>query len=151
MSRRAPLGAIVFFGLLVASLVCTVLVVRARSPDLMLEVTSLSCALDPDTATEKPARISFFVRQSDDDALVAIVDRYEDVVRTLDQSIALTASQPYSYTWDGRDDDGSRVPAGRYRLRVDLRDSDREMIFPLRIFVDLPPPPGCGQRLEAQD
>ena len=143
-----PLGAILFFGLLVVSLACAVLVVRARSPDLMLEVTRLPCELDPAKAARQPAEVTFFVRQSDDDALVAIVDRHEDVVRTLDPSAMLDAREPYSYEWDGRDDAGAPVSQGRYRLRVDLRDGNREMVYPLRIFVGLAAPPGCGSRLE---
>ena len=102
--------------------------------------------LDPDRLEPSAqAPIEFFVRESDDDALVAIVDSGEDLVRTLDEGVALTADEPVSYTWDGRTDDGRRAPPGRYRLLVDLPSHDREMIWPRRISYETPTTaPVCG-------
>ena len=78
-SRRVPAGAALFLALLVLAAALAVLVVRSRSPDLVLEV----CAPNPDReltfsprATDGPreARLDFFVRESDPRAHVSIVD-----------------------------------------------------------------------------
>ena len=137
-SRRVPLGAALFGTLLIVSCALAVLVVRSRSPDLVLEV----CAPNPDreltfspeaTDGARKARLDFFVRESDPAARVSIVDSGEGVVRTLDDSVALAADERVEYAWDGRSDSGAFVPDGRYRLRVDLPDHDREMIWPKRL------------------
>ena len=105
----------------------------------MLEVTELDCRLNPGEHSDAaPARMTFFVRESDDNASVAIVDRHEQLVRTLDASVALDAGEPVTYAWDGRTEAGAVVAPGRYRLEVELPDQRRKMIWPRRIFVDLP-------------
>ena len=143
-SRRVPLGAVLFFVLLAAGCTLAVLVVRSRTPDLVLEV----CAPNPDTelvfsprATEGPreARLDFFVRESDPGARVTIVDSQEDVVRTLDESVPLEAGERVTYEWDGRADRGGLVRDGRYRLRVDLPEHDREMVWPKRLVFSSDP------------
>jgi hypothetical protein len=143
-SRRVPLGAALFFALFAVTCVLALLVVRARTPDLVLEV----CAPNPDKefvfspeATDGPrtARLEFFVRESDPDALVAIVDAHEDIVRTLAGAAALEAGERVTYEWDGRTDGGAFVPDGRYRLRVDLPDHDREMVWPRRLVFSSDP------------
>lgn len=135
---RVSLGAAIFLCLLAASLITGVLVLRARTPDLVLEVTdppaSEPAALVPGG---EPGRvpITFFVREGDGDALVGIVDRREDLVRTLDSDVELTERDPVSYVWDGRDDEGEFVAPGRYRLVVELPSEDRRMVWPRRITV----------------
>jgi len=138
VSRRVSTGAALFFVLLAASLACAVLVVRARTPDLVLEVTKPPASppaqfYPPGGPLPHRVRIEFFVRESDPAALVAIVDRHEQIVRTLDSAVALSVRRPVSYTWNGRTDGGALAPPGRYRLRVDLPSHDREMIWPRRI------------------
>jgi hypothetical protein len=142
--RGVRLGAALFFVLLATTCALAVVVVRSRSPDLVLEV----CAPNPDKAfvfspkaTDGPtdAQLRFFVRESDPAASIAVVDAHEDVVRTLDESRALEAEEPVEYVWDGRSDAGAFVPDGRYRLRVDLPDSDREMIWPRRLVFSSDP------------
>ena len=137
-SRRVPAGAALFVALFTLSCILAVAVVRSRTPDLMLEV----CAPNPDQALvfspraidgPTEARLDFFVRTSDPAARIAIVNAREDVIRTLDDSVALADGERVTYEWDGRDDDGEFVADGRYRLRVDLPDSDREMIWPRRL------------------
>lgn len=136
LSGASP-GAIPFFALLALALVAAVLVVRARTPDLVLEVEPIKPrevvvqALEPE-----PAEITFFVRESDSAAEVSIVDAEGDVVRTLASAVALEADRRTTYRWDGTDDGGRPVKTGHYRLRVDLDDSDLEMIWPRRISVD---------------
>ena len=129
-SSRVSAGAVLFFALLAAALVAAVLVVRARTPDLVLEVTS-----QPSLIVDDDARITFFVRESDDHARVAIVDLNEDVVRTLDPDVELTEGEEVTYDWDRSTDAGSRAPPGRYRLLVELPSEDREMVWPRRMTL----------------
>ena len=145
MDRRLSLSTALFFVLLAAVLVTAILVVRARTPDLVLEVTAPAAR---DDVVFSPiggppphqVELSFFVREADDHALVAIVDSHEHIVRTLDSDVALAAHDPVTYVWDGRNDAGDFAPAGRYRLRVDLPGADREMIWPHRFTVVASPP-----------
>ena len=139
MRGRVSFGAALFLCALAATLVTAVLVVRARTPDLVLEVTEPP-ARDPAEFTPggKPPEdvpITFFVRESDGHARVGIVDSHEDVVRTLDDDVGLTKHRRVTYTWDGRTDAGGFAPPGRYRLLVELPSEDRVMIWPRRITV----------------
>ena len=142
--HRVTLGAALFCCLLAATFAAAVLVVRARTPDLVLEVTEpardqqASLRVGGPGADEVP--ITFFVREADDGALVGIVDSRENLVRTLDADVALGEREPVSYSWDGRTDDGAAVAPGRYRLLVELPSEGREMVWPRRINV-LPPAP----------
>ncbi len=139
MSNRVSLGAALFFSLVVITLATSVLVVRARTPDLVLEV--LRPAVD-ERVLFGPGRerhgvsLEFFVREADPHALVGIVDRHEDVVRTLDPDVELGADETVTYRWDGRMDSGAPAPPGRYRLLVELPAHDREMVFPRRFTLD---------------
>ena len=137
---RVSLGAALFFCLLAATLVTAVLVVRARTPDLVLEVTEPPAddpaEFSPDGPPPNEVQLTFFVRESDEHALVGIVDSHEDLVRTLDSDVALAEREPVTYVWDGRTDDGATAPPARYRLLVALPSEDREMIWPQRITVE---------------
>jgi flagellar hook assembly protein FlgD len=149
LTRRVAPGAAVFFVLLALTLVCAIVTVRARTPDLVLEETgNLPVQFDPiGPGADPDLRLSFFVRESDPHAEVAIVDGEEDPVRVLDSDVELTAEEEVGFTWDGRDDAGNPVPAGRYRLAVTLPAHDREMIWPQRITVGAEPAP-FGDRAE---
>jgi hypothetical protein len=135
---RVSLGAALFLCALAATLVTAVLVVRARTPDLVLEVTEPPADDPAEFTPPDEVPITFFVREDDGHALVGIVDRHEDLIRTLDADVALAREREVTYTWDGRTDDGGVAEAGRYRLLVELPSEDREMIWPRRITV-LPP------------
>ena len=130
MKDRVSPGAALFFALLGVTLVMAVLVVRARTPDLVLEVTH-----QPSTLTGDDATISFFVRESDQNARVAIVDGREDTVRTLDGDVALDAGEEVTYEWDRSSDAGTEAPPGRYRLEVALPSRHREMVWPRRMTL----------------
>lgn len=133
---RASLGATLFFALLIASLAVSVLVVRARDPDLVLEVESLTCSFDPfaERGLEE-ASATFFVRESEPNAIVSIVDSDGHVVRVLDADVALRSGEKVSYSWDGRTDRGARAPPGGYRLSVELPEAGRTMVWPERLVL----------------
>jgi hypothetical protein len=140
LGRRVSLSTALFFALLAAALVAAVLVVRARTPDLVLEVTSPGTTQTVEFSPiggppPHEVRITFFVREADDAALVGIVDSHERVVRTLDREVALGEREPVTYVWDGRNDGGDFAPPGRYRLLVELPGADREMIWPRRFTL----------------
>lgn len=148
MSGRLSLGGALFLALLAASLVAAVLVVRARDPDLALEVTERACepapcvgrkdrlfSFDPQSQT---MAITFFVRESDDNAFVGIVGEDDETVRVLAQRTALDEGEEVTYTWNGRDDAGALVAPQSYYLRVELPGRDRDMIWPKRIKVLAP-------------
>ena len=132
MSSRLSFGAALFLVVLAATLATAVLVVRARDPDLALEAWRVAREFDPD---EGPIGIEFFVRKSEPDAFVGIVDEEGEPVRTLDPDAELGQGDEVAYTWDGSDDEGTIVPPESYFLRVDLSSRDRDMVWPRRIKV----------------
>lgn len=128
------LGPVLFVCLLVATLVVSALVVRARTPDLMLEVTRMPGTISPDgDGSQDRARITFFVREDEPRAEVQIVGADKEVVRTLDERASLRANREVTYLWGGRTDAGGLAPPSRYRLRVIMPGSDRDMVFPRRL------------------
>ena len=137
--RRVTLGAALFCCLLAATLIASVLVVRARTPDLVLEVTEPARderpTLRPGGPGPDEVTFTFFVREADEHALIGVVDARENLVRTLDSDVALAEREPVSYAWDGTTDDGAGAPPGRYRLLVELPSESREMIWPRRVTV----------------
>ncbi len=137
--RPIALGTALFFALVIVTLAAAVLVVRARTPDLVLEVTqppaNRPATLRPGGDPPRTVAITFFVRESDSHARVGIVDSEEDLVRTLDSDVGLREDDPVTYTWDGRTDAGGFAPSGRYRLLVELPSEDREMVWPRRITL----------------
>ena len=136
---RVSLGAALFFCALAATLVTAVFVVRARTPDLVLEVTEPPARepaeFSPSGKPPNDVEITVFVRESDGHARVGIVDSREDLVRTLDDDVGLSKHRRVTYTWDGRTDAGVVASPGRYRLLVELPSEDRVMIWPRRITV----------------
>jgi len=114
-------------------LVAGILVYRARTPDLALEVVGFERTLDAERPT---AEIVFFVRFSEPEARVELVGRDQVLARTLASSLPLTEGQRIRCVWDGLDDEGEKVEPGRYRLRVTLPGEDREMVFPRRLEVE---------------
>lgn len=133
MSRA---GSVLFAALLVASVVVAAAVLQARSPDLAIEVTRLTREIDPrGEGKDRVAHIRFFVRESDPDATVEIVGPNLKLIRVLSRR-PLVASEPVSFTWDGRTRDGDLAdPKDRYRLRVLLPNRDRDMVYPRRISL----------------
>jgi hypothetical protein len=128
------LGARLFAVLLVASLIASALVVRARTPDLVLEVPERTKRFTPnDDGRRDVARIVYFVRESDPSATVQMVGPNLEVARTFVSGEPLEANRRYVLSWDGRLDSGRPAPPDRYRLRVVLPSADRDMVLPRRI------------------
>jgi hypothetical protein len=77
----------------------------------------------------EPATVSFYV-----------VDREGNDVRRIVDSQPLAGDAKHRFRWNGRDDDGRRVPDGVYRLRVVQRAEGRIINSAKRIRVDRVPP-----------
>ena len=136
--REGRAGPALLVAILVASLLTGVLVYRARTPDLALEVTRIERLLGEGRKADLPVEIEFFVRFDEPHALVQIVGKGDEPVRTFAEDVPLADEERISCEWDGIDDDGAPVPPGNYRLRVVLPEQGRDMVFPQRILVRQP-------------
>ena len=128
--REGRLGPALLVALLVASLITGILVYRARTPNLALEVPKIDRLLGTGGKADLPVEFVFFVRFDEPHALVELVGRGDETVRTFAADAALTADERVRCIWDGVDDEGDRVEPGNYRLRVLLPEQDRDMVFP---------------------
>jgi hypothetical protein len=126
--------------LLVASLITGILVYRARTPNLALEVPRIDRLLGTGGDADLPVELVFFVRFDEPHALVELVGGGNETVRTFAADVPLAAEERIRCVWNGVDDEGERVGPGNYRLRVVLPEQDRDMVFPQRIAVRRPPP-----------
>jgi hypothetical protein len=85
------------------------------------------------------ATVRFEIRKRDH-VTVAVVDANGDEVREL---IAERTALPYREIkahWDGRDDDGRRLPDGPYRYRITLPDQGRNVVIPESVRLDTTAP-----------
>jgi hypothetical protein len=80
-----------------------------------------------------------------DIADISVIASDRSTVRTLARNRFLRRYREYRLVWDGAGTDGRPVPPGRYRIRVRLRDNDRDLILPgkIRLREGPPKPPGC--------
>jgi hypothetical protein len=103
-------------------------------------------------AARDPGRYRIcFQLPRDDVVSVAMVDEDERIVRELQAPTPLDGDPPgdegrpesetvHCFDWDGASDDGVPVPAGRYRLRVELHEADRVGVSGERIEIEPPVP-----------
>lgn len=89
------------------------------------------------------ARIRFRITRSDTGD-VQIIDTGERTVRTLASDRFLKRYTFFTLHWDGRNDAGELVPAGRYKLRLILHDEDRSLIPGGALRVHRTPPTHHG-------
>jgi hypothetical protein len=78
--------------------------------------------------------IGFRLRKADR-VTVRIVDGDGNVVSTIAEG-ERKAPGDLEFTWDGRDDDGRRLPDGVYRPRIELARHSRQFVLPNPIRVD---------------
>lgn len=90
-----------------------------------------------DCESEK-APIAFKLRERDR-LDVAIVDRSERVVRTIERGREYEQG-PVEVEWDGRDDAGRVLPEGEYKPRIRLRGDRTTYTLPNPIRIDVTPP-----------
>jgi hypothetical protein len=147
--RPMRLATALFALLLAASLVTAALVVRAKTPDLIVEITGLPGPHRDPAAGEKAkhgftpdgdgkddvAHFDMFIREDEPRATVEIVGPFLEPIRTLASDVPLEANQVVHYSWDGKTDDHSPAPPGNYRIRVILPTLDRDVVDPRRIAL----------------
>jgi hypothetical protein len=140
--REGRVGPALLVAMLLAALVVGIFVYNARTPNLALEVVTLKRAgyVPPGMKDrlvrgedDLPVEIEFFVRFDEPHATVELVGKEDVAVRTFAADAELFDGQRIACEWDGRDDDGHPVPAGNYRLHVELPAQGRDMVFPLRV------------------
>ena len=145
MIRRLPAGAVLFCVLCAVAAATAVAVLHFKTSHLALEVKHMDCRVVPGSKRHPFARIRFFTRYSDPHAEVSIVGEGLSPARVLDADMPIQADTPVNIAWDGRTDAGSKAPPGRYALRVNLPDRDRNMLWiAQRIHVDEPCTRGSG-------
>jgi hypothetical protein len=77
----------------------------------------------------EPAEVTFSILDSEGNEVRRLVDNRE-----------LAGDTKHRFRWDGRDEEGRRVPDGLYRMRVVRRDEGRVIDSSKRIRVDTVPP-----------
>jgi hypothetical protein len=77
----------------------------------------------------RPATVSFYVMDGEGNEIRRLVD-----------DRALAGDAKHRFRWNGRDDDGRRVPDGLYRMRVIQRAEGRVIDSTKRVRVDRLPP-----------
>ena len=85
------------------------------------------------------ATVRFELRKRDRVTL-AVVDADGDEVRELIGGRAFLPYREIRARWDGRNDDGERVPDGVYRYRITLPDQGRNVVIPESVRLDTTAP-----------
>jgi flagellar hook assembly protein FlgD len=98
---------------------------RYRSEGAVISAVSTSPKLCRTAEGGRGIPISFYLNRDDTVDLAIVEAEGREARRTLARDVQLEGNRRYCYRWDGRDDHGNRLPAGRYRLRVSLADADR--------------------------
>src|SRR4051812_25874686 len=126
-SKPAPvalLARITFVVLVGATFAAFFVAQRLKSAPPVISV-NLTRYFSPNGDGQRDASgISLVVKKADE-ATIDVVTLDGDRVRRLAEGVRMRAYRPYRVRWDGKGDDGQRVPDGRYRLRVSLRDEGR--------------------------
>ncbi len=74
------------------------------------------------------------------DVSFSVIDADGGTVREIIGERRLAGDTKHRFTWDGRDDEGSPVPDGAYRLRVVRRSQGRVLDSIKKVIVDTRPP-----------
>ena len=77
----------------------------------------------------EPAEVTFVITDGEGNEVRRIVDERR-----------LAGDTKHRFRWDGRDDEGQKVPDGTYRMRVVRRDESRVINSTKEITVDTEPP-----------
>jgi flagellar hook assembly protein FlgD len=84
-------------------------------------------------------RLTFRVKETDN-VSVAVLDTSGDQVRELLGGRHVTKGTLVRLKWDGRTDDGTRAPDGRYRYRITLQHEGRSVVLAKSVRLDTTAP-----------
>jgi hypothetical protein len=84
-------------------------------------------------------RLTFRVKETDN-VSVAVLNTSGDEVRELLGGRHVTKGTLVRLKWDGRTDDGTRAPDGRYRYRITLQHEGRSVLLATSVRIDTTPP-----------
>ncbi len=85
------------------------------------------------------ATVRFEIRKRDR-VTVAVVDADGDEVRELVGGRTVLPYREIRARWDGRDEEGARVPDGTYRYRITLPNQGRNVVMQESVRLDTTPP-----------
>ena len=125
-------------GLLVATAAAFAITEKLKLTKSAVYGTLVSPRLSPTCGCAHGKARIFFKLRRPDDITVSILDAHE-------HEVAILAAQhyprgPLTLRWNGRDDAGSRVPDGTYRVQVHLSGQHQTIDLPNRIELDTTPP-----------
>lgn len=139
-SPAATIAGIAFAVLVVATFGAFFITQRLkREPGVLGQVRATPFFSPNSDGRFDRARIGFLLKEADD-VTVTVVGRDGEPVRRLTRNRSLPAYKQLRLKWDGRDDDGQRVPDGVYRVQVGLRTQGRTVLLPRNIELDTTPP-----------
>ena len=126
-AARSYLAGILLAVVVVAALASLAVIQEARQRGEVLDLVEVTRTFSP--ADAERARIEWRQRSSSDDAVVHIIDRAGDPVRTLLDGGRLAGDDTQQiFHWDGEADSGRLAEPGLYRVEIVLRDLDREIV-----------------------
>lgn len=138
---RSPATRLLFATVLVATLGAFIATQRLKGGfPFVLRFATQPVAFSPNgDGVRDTATVGFDLTR---DAVVSfrVIDAEGREVRELVPFRRLPGDVRYRFRWDGRDDDGRRVPDGIYRLRVIARDEGRVVDSIKELVVDTKPP-----------
>lgn len=109
---------------------------RIKGEPAVAQVVSLARVFSPNGDGRKEVNRFEVELRERSEISVDVVDSAGESVRRLRESAVVSPSRPLRLEWDGRTDEGERVPDGRYRVRVTLRREGRSVIVPRTTLVD---------------
>jgi hypothetical protein len=137
VSRAALVAFVVLVG---ATLAAFVVAQRLKGAAPVVRLQGARGPFSPNGDHVKDVkRFALAVRQADS-LTIDVVDEGGGEVRRLAQGVSGRPGRPVPLRWDGRADDGTVVPDGRYRVRVTLARTGRTVIAPRSLRVDTRPP-----------
>ena len=135
--RYGPLTLVV--ALLVGTIVAFALTEALKLSSIPVSASRIGGVFSPVCGcASKKARLAVLLRK-DQTIDASLVDTNGDHVRTLARGLERDRGN-VTFRWDGRDDAGSVVPDGAYRLRIRMHEEGRAVVLPDRIRVDATPP-----------
>jgi flagellar hook assembly protein FlgD len=123
------LAPLLLCSLAAAVLLALAVIQKVKLEGAVLDLARVTRLTGPEASGNRKVEVEFRMRSDSDDAVIRIVNRDEQPVATLADGVDLEGDERvYLFYWDGRDESGSRVPRGRYRVEILLRDQDREIL-----------------------